>query len=193
MRNNLKFARTNKMIIEAFRELITIKAFSKITVTDICEKAMIQRATFYNHFEGVEHVLNYALQDSKDELISRLENVVTGLKTTDGIKRIVDVFFDFINKKRYLIISIYKLNIESSRYARMLSSALGKVLKKVFDENKDEIFLYTDCTTASMFLATGFTYITLDWVLGKLNYTEEELKELASKFLRLKFLRKTEI
>ena len=42
--------RTRKLISDSFIKLSHIKDFSEITVKDITEEAMINRATFYNHF-----------------------------------------------------------------------------------------------------------------------------------------------
>lgn len=42
--------RTRKLITQAFIKLSKSKSFSDISVKDITEEAMINRATFYNHF-----------------------------------------------------------------------------------------------------------------------------------------------
>ncbi|GEK89395.1 transcriptional regulator, TetR family [Alkalibacterium putridalgicola] len=42
--------RTRKLITDAFIKLSQSKSFSDISVKDITEEAMINRATFYNHF-----------------------------------------------------------------------------------------------------------------------------------------------
>lgn len=42
--------RTRKLITEAFIQIFQTKSFSEISVKDITTEAMINRATFYNHF-----------------------------------------------------------------------------------------------------------------------------------------------
>ena len=65
---DLRAIRTRKFIIEAFVELIETKAFNKITINDITQKAMINRATFYRHFLD-----KYDLMDTvvKENLMAR--------------------------------------------------------------------------------------------------------------------------
>ena len=48
---DLRIRRTHKFLQEAMIELITEKGFEAITVGDIAERAMINRATFYRHYQ----------------------------------------------------------------------------------------------------------------------------------------------
>ena len=50
--------RTKKAITEAFTELIIEKEFDQITVTELAERAGINRKTFYSHYECIEDVLD---------------------------------------------------------------------------------------------------------------------------------------
>lgn len=50
--------RYTRMIIEqSFLELLSEKPVSKITVTELCQKAQINRATFYKHYMDVPDLL----------------------------------------------------------------------------------------------------------------------------------------
>lgn len=48
---------TRKVIEECFLELLRKKHVSKITVTEICQKCQINRATFYKHYMDVPDLL----------------------------------------------------------------------------------------------------------------------------------------
>jgi AcrR family transcriptional regulator len=47
---DLRVRRTRKMLMQALIELTIEKGFSAITVQDIAERAMVNRATFYRHY-----------------------------------------------------------------------------------------------------------------------------------------------
>lgn len=56
--------RYTRMIIEkSFLELIQKKPVSKITVTELCEKAQINRATFYKHYLDIPDLLEKIEED----------------------------------------------------------------------------------------------------------------------------------
>lgn len=48
--NDLRVLRTRKMITQAFFSLLRNKKFEKISIQEIADAAMINRATFYAHY-----------------------------------------------------------------------------------------------------------------------------------------------
>ena len=55
--------RTRKLIMDAFIKLSETKEFSDITVKNITEEAMINRATFYYHFQDIYDLLEKVLSE----------------------------------------------------------------------------------------------------------------------------------
>lgn len=58
-----RILRTRKLIMDAFIDLSSKKEFKDITVKDITNEAMINRATFYYHFEDIYDLLEKALSE----------------------------------------------------------------------------------------------------------------------------------
>ncbi|MEK3906379.1 TetR/AcrR family transcriptional regulator [Oceanobacillus sp. FSL W7-1309] len=58
-----RILRTRKLIMDAFMELSGKKEFKDITVKDITAEAMINRATFYYHFEDIYDLLEKVLSE----------------------------------------------------------------------------------------------------------------------------------
>lgn len=48
---DLRVRRTRKLLQKALLEVTTEKGFAQVTVRDIAERAMVNRATFYRHYE----------------------------------------------------------------------------------------------------------------------------------------------
>ena len=65
--------RTRKLLQKSFGELLMEKGFQSITVADITERAEVNRATFYLHFEDKYALLNHMVWDAfHDLLVSKL-------------------------------------------------------------------------------------------------------------------------
>ena len=47
---DLRVLKTYKSLYEAFFKMLEEKKFEDITVNELCERAMVRRATFYKHF-----------------------------------------------------------------------------------------------------------------------------------------------
>lgn len=57
---------TRMFIREAFYELLREKGFAKLTVSDLCKRAQINRGTFYLHYEDKYVLLNALIDEALD-------------------------------------------------------------------------------------------------------------------------------
>ncbi|MCR4942973.1 MAG: TetR/AcrR family transcriptional regulator [Clostridium sp.] len=57
-KGNRRVLYTQKVIKESLLELLKEKNIHKVTVTDICKKADINRGTFYSHYKDAHDLLN---------------------------------------------------------------------------------------------------------------------------------------
>lgn len=64
---DMRVRRTRKLLSGALIELMKRKPFSSISVTDICEEAMVHRTTFYSHFVDKYDLLRYAAEEKQRE------------------------------------------------------------------------------------------------------------------------------
>lgn len=63
--------RTRQLIREAFRELLQSKGFDSITIKDIAQRATINRATFYAHYEDKYALLEEITEQAFREMIPK--------------------------------------------------------------------------------------------------------------------------
>ncbi|WNS46445.1 TetR family transcriptional regulator [Paenibacillus sp. MMS20-IR301] len=61
--------RTRQLIREAFRDLLRHKEFDAITIKDIAQRATINRATFYAHYEDKYALLEKITEQAFQEMI----------------------------------------------------------------------------------------------------------------------------
>ncbi|MDQ7096676.1 TetR/AcrR family transcriptional regulator [Desulfosporosinus sp. PR] len=72
MQTDLRIKRTKADLREALIDLISEKGFDAVTVGDIAERAMINRATFYRHYHDKYELVTSIFQESVDKLLSEL-------------------------------------------------------------------------------------------------------------------------
>ncbi len=75
---DLRVRRTHLLLRKAFLDLMTEKDFQSITVQDIADRAMINRATFYDHFVDKYALLEYSVRELfKETLHSKIPEEFT--------------------------------------------------------------------------------------------------------------------
>jgi AcrR family transcriptional regulator len=78
---DVRVRRTRKLLQQAFIELTVEKGFAALTVSDITERAMVNRSTFYRHYldkyDLLEQYMNeiYELTASQDAPLTLLKHI----------------------------------------------------------------------------------------------------------------------
>ncbi|PJO83213.1 TetR/AcrR family transcriptional regulator, partial [Enterococcus faecium] len=65
---DLRVQKTHKALIEAFENLLHEKEFENISVTEICDAAMVRRPTFYNHFLDKYDFITFFIKHKINEI-----------------------------------------------------------------------------------------------------------------------------
>lgn len=73
MRNDLRVVKTENAIRGAFVSLLGERPFEKITVTDILKRALINRKTFYAHYDDKFDLADKMTEELYDEFAAFLE------------------------------------------------------------------------------------------------------------------------
>ena len=68
MKTDARVRYTRQIIQHVFIDLLKQKTLNKITVKEICEKAEINRSTFYKHYEDVYHLMHKLEESALNQL-----------------------------------------------------------------------------------------------------------------------------
>lgn len=80
---DLRIERTRRSIINAFIELRATKPLEKITVKELSELALINKATFYSHFTDIYDLSEYLEKETIENILKNIphpDNLITNPK-----------------------------------------------------------------------------------------------------------------
>lgn len=119
--------RTRQLLVQAFADLIQEKSFQSITVQDITERATVNRATFYAHFEDKYDLMDYSIRDAFRQLLTaRLperskfsaDNVRVLILT---VCEFIDSFYSHCAPSDQQVLLLMETNITGELYELILS------------------------------------------------------------------------
>jgi AcrR family transcriptional regulator len=89
--------RTRSLILQAFDELLAEYNFESISVQDVTEKAQINRATFYAHFQDKYALLDYSIaQMFRQEIEKRTLNVCQ--YSPENLRNLILAVIEFLSR-----------------------------------------------------------------------------------------------
>ena len=100
---DLRVQRTKKAILDTFFSLLEEKHFSNITIIDICEKALINRGTFYTHFEDKNQLLEKIIYDMMMNFDDEVDRVHGDSDMMVYYNDMFDVSLAFINENKHAL------------------------------------------------------------------------------------------
>ncbi|KGO14929.1 TetR/AcrR family transcriptional regulator [Clostridium botulinum] len=103
--SEIKITKSHLRLHQAFIGLVSQNGFEKITVNDICDKALVSRSTFYNHFEDKYHLLYFSIYQIKNQIIDSEKSITDYSKGEQ-----IHIILSFINKNRAFFKSIISIN-----------------------------------------------------------------------------------
>ncbi len=179
MPTDKRIIKTRTSIKKAFIELVEKQSISKISVSDLAAKAMVNRSTFYLHYEDVLAVA----ADIDREIEQNIAECMEGYTISD-IYGSTYAFFKKLTKrldeddgmKRYIIFSTNAVNVISKIKQILVTKTTEALLKRFpgIDESK----LGYPLTYA----AAGILDCYIKWVSGndKHSSLDEHMSEVCA-------------
>jgi AcrR family transcriptional regulator len=165
---------TKLMIRKSYAELLKEKSDKKITVKDLCEKADINRGTFYSHYKDVDDLQNQLvsqftslLEETFVEFLSTVD--IENLTTKDFIRGLLKSIY---TNKDLCEILLYSGNSQSliREILDMAKNLVNNFYAKLFKSKSiEEINFWYN------FVAGGALFVILDWINAGFKESIDEL------------------
>ena len=169
---DLRIQKTHKALIGAFLELLKEHKFEKITVNEICDLAMVRRATFYKHFGDKYEFFSFMVQEIQNDYRTQSDSYSCEKPITPYVM-IIKNTLNFLDENELLVKSVS----ESSAYSILLNIVSEQIVKDVREKfredakNGKELLLSPDLMAQAY---TGALINIAQWWFKHKNHTSKE-------------------
>lgn len=105
---DLRVIKTRGALTKSLYDLMCEKNFADITVTELCERAMVRKATFYKHFGDKSELLIYMIREMQFNASENDQIKYDPKKPESYYAGIFAYFIDFIDDNRAFIDNVLK-------------------------------------------------------------------------------------
>lgn len=166
--------RYTKMVLrDSLLELMAEKPLSKITPTELCRRADVNRNTFYRHYRTPEDVL----QETEDELYEQVRRHIETLGPRSpeaGIAAILDTIKD---NRRFFAVLLSPNGNKAFIYRVVLAGRTYLAADGHFPKNEDGTL---EQEQLFAFIVNGFIAVLQNWIASGMKQSTEELAHLLS-------------
>ena len=100
MKHNITTLNTKKTIAASLKKLMEKKPLSKITVSEIVADCGINRKTFYYHFEDIQALLKWVLEEEAVEVLKQFDLILE-------YEEAMVFVLDYVEKNKHILTCAY--------------------------------------------------------------------------------------
>lgn len=167
---DLRTIKTKKNLYDALIFLMKQTNFENIKVADICKYALVNRSTFYNHYQDKYDLL--------DDMLTNLKNKIFNLNNYQDIKSYYLSFFstllDYINEHKKSFTDI----LINNKNDIMIDILLNKLVKDILDNTK-----LKEKEIVVKFYLGGTIYLITEY-LNQDKYTKKDMLDYLDKLIQ---------
>ena len=172
-KTDLRIQRTQKAIVDAFYELLDEKSFGSITVIDICDRALINRGTFYTHFEDKYQLLDKCISDVMYGLHEQVKQAHGENDLITYYNEVMSLGINFLAQYRKRLKTII---LKADVHEILTHNIVGRLTKAKPKEGAGKI----PADILAEFFAGGIISLIKWWLLEEPNYTQDDIKQQLS-------------
>ena len=179
MENDRRIRRTKKILTDTFIELLLEKKLNEISIKELCEKADINRGTFYLHYQDI---YDFKLQLERD-LYEELEDLIKPFSNVAEIDP-YNLFFDlftYTKKNEKLFRAFLGPNGDISFLTNLKTLFKDYYLSTLLQEQ--QIGYSMNLEYAYDFISAGFTGLVTCWLESEHPSSIEEMATLTSRMV----------
>lgn len=177
--NDLRYIKTERLIQETFKNMLLEMDYAQISIKELTERAMINRKTFYLHYNSLDELLGKLQVELYMEMMESLSDITL----PQDLEQLVRTLFPFwanadgVNEKILRSQGNFPIGKSPGEY----------VWKKIFHRFGPNSAC-SNCTAdelcvAEVFLSGSFASIFMHWVASDRKIPLEEIMQLTVKLI----------
>ena len=113
-KTDLRILKTHNALCDTFLQMLSEKRFEDITVNELCDRAMIRRATFYKHFADKYDFFAFFIRQTEESFITADKDYQNHKSSYEYLLFLFRECINFFKEHDRLVESILKSNMLST-------------------------------------------------------------------------------
>lgn len=166
VKEDARITRSKRDLRAALMELLKTTPFEKITVIEICEKAMINKVTFYKHYADKYDLFDDCIKDIGLDIFSRITSDHPQKNFNENpmefcLALVEEITVECVNHREALLTLVCGDNALNNY---IVHNCIEKMIVSLIDEISASVTLKVPAKSLAAFLTGGFSMIILEQI-----------------------------
>lgn len=174
-KTDLRILKTYKALSDAFVEMLNEKRFDDITVNELCERAMVRRATFYKHFADKYEFFGFFVRQIQEGFNANEINYLDSDMPHTYYLYLFQECIHFLQQHEKLLNSIIKSNMFPALLEIFSDEVYRNVLFHMKEQEENGLKLSMSPEILASFYTGGIIQVLRLWLTKAKICSEEQL------------------
>lgn len=179
-KTDLRIIKTHKALSDAFWQMLGEKKFEEITVHELCDRAMVRRATFYKHFADKNDFFAFLIRAKQAEFDAQIQKDIDKTRPQSFYLGIIQRALDFLNSNKKLVQTVLESNMLPTVVDILSKQISLDISQKLKEDAKNGVPLPASPQVMAQFFTGALVYTMMWWVTQKKVSEAQIMKELTS-------------
>lgn len=172
-KEDLRILKTKASLYRGLMNLMKKKPFEEINVSEICKESLINRSTFYDHFNDKYELIEYLMNDMRNELIEKINKSNKTNTIKEYYIELMRVLLEHIKSNIDVYSSAIKINSNSIAKDMMTDVIIISTTKEIEKNYINKSNIPTKLIV--LYYASGIINITIDYLNRSKNINIDEI------------------
>ncbi len=177
-KTDLRIIKTHKALTDAFWQLLGEKKFEDITVNELCDRAMVRRATFYKHFGDKYEFFAFVIRMKQEQFDAQIRQDIDKSRPQSFYIGIVKHALDFLNSNKKLVQTVLESKMLPTVMDLLAKQVTLDITRKLKQDAQNGITLPASPQVMAQFFTGALLYTARWWVTQKKVSQAELVEEL---------------
>ncbi|UOQ86455.1 TetR/AcrR family transcriptional regulator [Gracilibacillus salinarum] len=166
---------TRMVLKDSLINLLQYKPISSVTVKEICEKADINRSTFYTHYQDQTDLLTQIEEEFMEDLHRYLD--AFSVESEDDALKTLEKLLEYIKDRKNMCQTLLNKHSDTKFENRIIIIARQFVMDHKINMRSEE------AAYLSSFLISGAMQVIKDWLTNNTQQTPKQIAEMIDMFI----------
>ncbi len=177
-KENQRVAISKRLLKEALLRLLKEKDISQISITELCQEAEINRATFYRHYNVPQDVL----VDIEMELLDKAQNIAPHPASAKDAMPYLEKLFTYIYDNMDVVRILIQAKADDN-LMHILDLSNFSILKTKLDATDNPPLDKANIKLLSAFIGGGGYYLVRAWLMDDIEKSPKEIAQFTYELL----------
>ncbi|MGN0298005.1 MAG: TetR/AcrR family transcriptional regulator [Lachnospiraceae bacterium] len=182
---DFRVQRTYKALQEALMALLNEKNFDDITVGELCERAMIRRATFYKHFGDKYELFAFCIRELQEQFKQKNSLEYDTKRPQTFYVSMIDYSLQFVEQHIDMIKSMLKSNSSEMLFDILSNEIEFDIRSHLREDAKNGAILPTKPGLLATLITGALIYTIKWWIVQDKPIPREELVQVFTSLIKI--------